>query len=334
MSVTAARSGPPEHPPGGGTFHSHLRTPAASDLAARVAVAGPDGWDASAAAFFAIACAWSYGDGQTLADVLHRCGFGGSCRLVRAAAGALFVDTDVYVVADDRFAALVFRGTEIGDTKVIDVLSDFYSHTEPFFAADGAGAVHVGFQQAYLPVHDLLMDVLRFDVPDVPALYVCGHSLGGALAVLAAATLLLSRDPALDPVRGKFRGLYTYGQPMVGDDLFAKRCQDAFGDRTFRHVYQHDLIPRLPPWWTSGRFAHFGGEYRGSETGSWTPVEGAVDQVATAIVPLAIAAGGFVGQQVRALRWLAARLPYSLDDHRPQAYVDCSKLAVEDFAFP
>jgi hypothetical protein len=334
MSVTAARSGPPEHPPGGGTFHSHLRTPAASDLAARVAVAGPDGWDASAAAFFAIACAWSYGDGQTLADVLHRCGFGGSCRLVRAAAGALFVDTDVYVVADDRFAALVFRGTEIGDAKVIDVLSDFYSHTEPFFAADGAGAVHVGFQQAYLPVHDLLMDVLRFDVPDVPALYVCGHSLGGALAVLAAATLLLSRDPALDPVRGKFRGLYTYGQPMVGDDLFAKRCQDAFGDRTFRHVYQHDLIPRLPPWWTSGRFAHFGGEYRGSETGSWTPVEGAVDQVATAIVPLAIAAGGFVGQQVRALRWLAARLPYSLDDHRPQAYVDCSKLAVEDFAFP
>jgi len=332
-------SGAPESvPPDDDVFQASLHTPPTNDLVTRVAAHASGrhghGYSREAATLFAIACGWSYGDGQTLVDVLYRCGFQGTCRRVSVASGALFVDTDAYILRGREFAVVVFRGTEIGDAKIIDALSDFYSTPVPFLGRTGLGQVHEGFQLAYLPIHDRIVDVLQREADDVPALFVCGHSLGGALAVLAVAAMFQGTDAACGQLQSKLRGVYTYGQPMVGDGLFARKCQQQFGERTFRHVFQRDLIPHLPPSWTTGEFMHFGHEYRGTRHQKWTKSDENVAQVRTAVAPLALAAAAFVGNQVKGLKWLASRVAYSFDDHRPQAYIDCSKLSTTGFVFP
>jgi triacylglycerol lipase len=71
-------------------------------------------------------------------------------------------------------------------------------------------------------------------------LVVTGHSLGGALAVLAAD--ILNAQGFL------IHSVYTFGQPRVGDATFAARYNMTLGQRTFRIVNSNDLVPRLPGW--------------------------------------------------------------------------------------
>src|SRR5204863_5306338 len=75
------------------------------------------------------------------------------------------------------------------------------------------------------------------------ALYVTGHSLGGAMAVLFA--LSIACDEASREVAGRLRAIYTFGQPLtVGEALPPSVA--AIGEKTFRHVNDRDLIPTLP----------------------------------------------------------------------------------------
>jgi metal-dependent amidase/aminoacylase/carboxypeptidase family protein len=87
-------------------------------------------------------------------------------------------------------------------------------------------------------------------------LYITGHSLGAAMAVLAAAKIAIDESPSL---RHRLHGVYTFGQPAVGDTRFATQCKGLFGDRLYRHIYAADVVPCLPPAW-DGRFVHFGEE--------------------------------------------------------------------------
>lgn len=56
-------------------------------------------------------------------------------------------------------------------------------------------------------------------------LYITGHSLGGALALSVAGYLV--REAATDMVGG----IFTYGQPRVGDGRMIKLLHDVYGDR-------------------------------------------------------------------------------------------------------
>src|SRR5262249_13938988 len=66
------------------------------------------------------------------------------------------------------------------------------------------------------------------------ALWLAGHSLGGALATLAAAHL--GRDAV--------QGLYTYGCPRVGDAAFAAVLPRR---SHFRFVHRDDWVTTVPP---------------------------------------------------------------------------------------
>ncbi|KAK3825636.1 MAG: Alpha/Beta hydrolase protein [Benniella sp.] len=59
------------------------------------------------------------------------------------------------------------------------------------------------------PLHPRKKKKLRF--------YVCGHSLGGGLATIFLAKMVQCNSPLLDI----FAGLYTYGQPRIGDKDFS-----------------------------------------------------------------------------------------------------------------
>jgi hypothetical protein len=68
-----------------------------------------------------------------------------------------------------------------------------------------------------------------------------GHSLGGALAALAAMRLHFEEPRLLAD------GVYTFGQPRVCDRVLGKAHDKAFRDRTHRFVNNNDIVPQVPP---------------------------------------------------------------------------------------
>src|SRR5207247_2585619 len=100
------------------------------------------------------------------------------------------------------------------------------------------GKVHQGFLDAFLaawgrdsndstPLRD------RVKNRGNKKIWIAGHSLGGALAQLCAAHVDLLGIPV--------EAVYTFGQPRVGDETFAKNMHDKLGKRTYRLVNDRDI---------------------------------------------------------------------------------------------
>ena len=88
-------------------------------------------------------------------------------------------------------------------------------------------------------------------------IYITGHSLGGAMALLAG--LQLHSDTVM---WNKLKAIYTFGQPMVvGSGESREEAQEILGDKLHRFVYYNDLVPHLPPV-TTGGFDHIGKEFK------------------------------------------------------------------------
>jgi triacylglycerol lipase len=148
----------------------------------------------------------------------------------------LITDTNGFIAQSATTMLIAFRGTD--PTKAIDWFIDFDALQEH---GDFRGAkVHKGFADALDAVwgaNDKLPQ--RLAARGNRAVWITGHSLGGALVELAAAkAALLSGIPVA--------GVYTFGQPRVGDEAFARLMQDALGARVFRFINDHDIVPRVP----------------------------------------------------------------------------------------
>jgi triacylglycerol lipase len=98
--------------------------------------------------------------------------------------------------------------------------------------------VHLGFLIFFAMLADQILAAAKQFNPALPCL-VTGHSLGGALAVLASPALrILSLLPTVQ--------MYSYAGPRVGDPAFV----DAYNfwvPQSYRVVNLADLIPMLPP---------------------------------------------------------------------------------------
>lgn len=121
-----------------------------------------------------------------------------------------------------HLTVLAFRGTEL-DPR--DWRTDLKALLVPW---PGGGHVHQGFAEALSSVWEPVLAALR----DAKGrqLYT-GHSLGAALATLAASR----RSPD---------ALLTFGSPRVGDAAFAQTTQNL---RHERFVNCCDIVTRLPP---------------------------------------------------------------------------------------
>jgi triacylglycerol lipase len=140
-------------------------------------------------------------------------------------------ETQVFIAGNAEALIVAFRGTE---QKLRDWMTDF----DVLLVGGPGGRVHQGFQTGLSFVWRDVSQYLRQNRKG-RALWVTGHSLGGALATVAVARLRLELD---EPVNG----LYTYGQPRVGDRDFARTFDADFGDQAFRYVNNNDVVPRVP----------------------------------------------------------------------------------------
>jgi hypothetical protein len=129
----------------------------------------------------------------------------------------------------DTHAVLAFRGTDpitlpnwLTDAIVQLVVREEY-----------VGRVHHGFSAVLNRTWDKVQSVLEEAVEDRP-LFLTGHSMGGALAVLTACRLAKAGRP---PV-----AVYTFGSPRIGDRAFCA----AYALPTYRIVNRLDLVPELP----------------------------------------------------------------------------------------
>ena len=152
-------------------------------------------------------------------------------------------DTQAFMFRKHQHIVLVFRGSQ----QAADWATNFKFRMKQFAVArmpqDDAiptGEVHRGFHDAWQSVEKrVLYRLKKWYVPGKTQLWITGHSLGGALAALAATSLEYQGF--------KVAGLYTFGQPRVGDWSFTRAVNSRMGDRMFRYVNNNDVVPLIPP---------------------------------------------------------------------------------------
>ena len=195
------------------------------------------------AKFLALACQFAYYPADR-GEAAFRDELGLTAKLISVN------NTQAYVAANDGHVVVAFRGSEsptsidgLKDWLITNAMNLLIVPTGPLgadFAAVGVGARwHQGFVTAiaevWAPVFAATTELLK--AKDRP-LWVTGHSLGGALAMLAI-WLFLRRTVSVHQA-------YTFGAPMVGNKDVADAFNREYAGKVFRYVNSPDPVPLLP----------------------------------------------------------------------------------------
>ena len=140
------------------------------------------------------------------------------------------------VDGNPSFAALVFRGTEQGLPDFAADLADLHVRSDAEIVD-----VHGGFKGQL----DSIWDEIEVELSKLTCpIFYTGHSLGAALATLAAAR----RPP---------QAVYAFGSPLVGNNAFARMTARL---PIHRVVDGSDIVTVMPP--AKFGFVHAGTEHR------------------------------------------------------------------------
>jgi hypothetical protein len=155
-------------------------------------------------------------------------------------------DTQLFYTVNATQVLVAWRGTELhkladlgADATFRPVQPEVQALCEPKVSCADLvpeGSVHLGFRDAFEIARRTFARQLGKTIPeaiDGKELFICGHSLGGALGLVHAASLK-ERNPLL----------YTYGMPRT----FTLKAVHSLSELWhFRHVNDTDAIPRVPP---------------------------------------------------------------------------------------
>ncbi|KAK4924562.1 hypothetical protein LTR66_016451 [Elasticomyces elasticus] len=181
-------------------------------------------------------------------------------------------DATGFIAIDNpnKLIVLSYRGSRsllnfLGDVNFAFVETDI---------CDGC-QVHAGFFDSWTSSRDGVSQALAQAHQQYPGytLVTTGHSLGAAVATLAAADLRQ---------QGFNIALYTYGSPMVGNDVFANFVT-AQTNGNFRITHAADAVPKLPGYLLSYR--HVSPEYWINKPSGQTVAAGDI-QMSTGILDL------------------------------------------------
>jgi len=149
--------------------------------------------------------------------------------------------TDTQGVAGrwNKDIVIAFRGTELKFADWVGTNAKVGLVQNP----RGIGQMHSGFRRSADSVFQTIKRFIRNHKDDDSRIFLCGHSLGGALAIITAAWLVNdSRMPTV-------RAVFTYGAPRIGDAHFAAEYGQLRLDKfTKMWVSERDPVPRIPPF--------------------------------------------------------------------------------------
>lgn len=136
----------------------------------------------------------------------------------------------------DKIAIVVFRGTD--ETK------DWYTNLNSKWAPVEHGKLHSGFWSAYLSLKEEIVKTLSSR--DLQQLWICGHSLGGAMALCCGYDFTNKTNFPLS-------GIITFGQPKLADGLLASHLNKALNGKYLAVIADKDPVTETVP------FCHFCG---------------------------------------------------------------------------
>lgn len=141
-------------------------------------------------------------------------------------------DTRLFTVECGGYVLVAWCGTD----SLLNALTDAsFGPKSCLPELAGAGNVHGGFLEAYELAKRKFgdeLDAVKIALDKRKELFICGHSLGGSLALLYAAEM-----KANQPV------LYTYGMPRT----FTRAAMPYLDSIThYRHVNDNDTVPQVP----------------------------------------------------------------------------------------
>lgn len=155
-----------------------------------------------------------------------------------------FIDrkgAQVHIWHNNSDLVIAARGTE--PTQLSDICADLEIFKSDSFT--GIGQIHQGFREEVDKVWEQLFARVE-KYGDGKKIWVCGHSLGGAMATLIASRLEYVKSTDVDT-------LFTYGSPRAGGPIFSKWCDKHLNHQ--RHVNNNDVVPCVP---TVFRWRHNG----------------------------------------------------------------------------
>src|SRR5688572_17942603 len=149
-----------------------------------------------------------------------------------------------YVASNERMVLAVFSGTDIRNIRDLESDADalYPVQRERYSGAEGA-LLHRGFANNM----DAIWDAITREVKSharikgeaaMKPVFIAGHSRGGAFATLAAAGW--AQENAV-PIAG----LYTFGQPRVGNAQFAQHFA-SLGVPYVRVINERDAVSGIP----------------------------------------------------------------------------------------
>ena len=137
------------------------------------------------------------------------------------------------VFCNDAF--LVFRGTVPAANLGADIITDIRIGTT---RSNAGQLVHSGFNQAFISMIPGIQSFLEKQ-KITGSIHCIGHSLGGAVATLAAEWISIST--------GNNAKLYTFGAPKAGFESFSKSLTDKIKvENIYRVYHKTDPVPMVP----------------------------------------------------------------------------------------
>jgi hypothetical protein len=152
-------------------------------------------------------------------------------------------DTQVLIVEEKDFVVVAFRAT----TNIRDWLTDLQIAKTDI----PGGRAHIGFVHALDSVIAELIGSLS-DLGFEKPLFICGHSLGGALGLLFGYLWEVQAEHPTSNIQQptsnmRLQAVYTYGAPRVGNGTLKRSFNELLFDRTWNVVNAADPVPLVPP---------------------------------------------------------------------------------------
>ncbi len=142
-----------------------------------------------------------------------------------------------YIADHGDYILVAFRGTESKKDFASNAL--FYQEEAPSYLGAKGAWMHSGMKGIYNHMRPTIRKILAdFDGMHKP-IYLTGHSLGGALSLIAALDLVNSA--------AQVNSVYTFGQPKIGNRALVRKVKDVIGERFFRISTESDITSRVPP---------------------------------------------------------------------------------------